>query len=87
MKIILPLVSRIRRRRNYWRKKYLKFKYLQISFHVSRDVEEIFLGADSTVGFNGQPVGIVLADSFALANYAAKLVKITYNKKGLFLQF
>lgn len=24
----------------------------------------------------------MLADSFALANYAAKLVKITYDKKG-----
>lgn len=41
-------------------------------------VEEIFLGTESPVLYNGQPIGIILADSFALANKAAKEVKITY---------
>jgi xanthine dehydrogenase molybdopterin-binding subunit B len=30
--------------------------------------------------FNGQPVGVILADSFELANSAAKKVKINYEK-------
>lgn len=41
-------------------------------------VEEIFLGVENPVLFNGQPIGVILADSFALANRAAKKVKITY---------
>lgn len=40
--------------------------------------EELFVGVDSSIKFFGQPVGILLADSLALANIAAKLVKITY---------
>lgn len=40
--------------------------------------EELFVGVDSEVKFFGQPAGIVLADSLALANSAAKLVKLTY---------
>lgn len=41
-------------------------------------VEEIFLGAESPVLYNGQPIGVILADTFVLANLAAKKVKITY---------
>lgn len=42
------------------------------------DVEEIFVGVDSEIKFFGQPAGIVLAETMALANYAATKVKITY---------
>ncbi|KAJ6642124.1 Indole-3-acetaldehyde oxidase [Pseudolycoriella hygida] len=44
----------------------------------SNAVEEIFLGDNSPVLYNGQPIGVILADSFTLANRAAKKVKITY---------
>lgn len=40
--------------------------------------EELFVGVDSSIKFFGQPAGILLADTLALANVAAKLVKITY---------
>lgn len=41
-------------------------------------VEQIFLPISEKVLFNGQPVGIVLADTYVIANRAAKLVKISY---------
>lgn len=40
--------------------------------------EQIFLGLNDEVLFNGQPVGVILADSMALANKAAAKVDITY---------
>lgn len=46
----------------------------------SASVEEIFLSKENPILYNGQPVGIVLADTFALANKAAKKVKIAYTK-------
>lgn len=46
----------------------------------STDAEEIFLSKGSPVLYNGQPVGIILAETFALANKAAKRVKILYKK-------
>lgn len=42
------------------------------------EVEQIFLPIGGKVLFNGQPVGIVLADTFKKAVDAAQLVKITY---------
>lgn len=49
----------------------------------SGNVEQIFLSKDNPVLFNGQPVGIILANTFTLANKAAKKVKITYNKPAV----
>lgn len=46
----------------------------------SGNVEEIFLSSDKPVLYHGQPVGIILATTFQLANQAAKKVKITYRK-------
>lgn len=46
----------------------------------SGNVEEIFLSSDKPVLYNGQPIGIILAATFNLANEAAKRVKITYRK-------
>lgn len=46
----------------------------------SLNVEEIFLSKEKPVLYNGQPVGIILAETFALANKAAKKVKISYKK-------
>ena len=45
--------------------------------------EEIFCA--SKVLFYNQPVGIIVADSFELAQYAAKLVVISYAENGKFL--
>lgn len=51
--------------------------------------EEIFVGQDSEILFHGQPAGVILADTFALANSAASKVKITYveSGKGIFFVF
>lgn len=40
--------------------------------------EKLFLAVGDEVQFNGQPVGLVLADTFELANRAATLIQITY---------
>ena len=45
--------------------------------------EEIF--CESHVLFYNQPVGIVVAETFELAQYAAKLVIFSYAKDGKFL--
>lgn len=42
------------------------------------EIEEVFAPIGGTVLFNGQPVGIVLADTYVIAVRAAQLVKITY---------
>lgn len=42
--------------------------------------EEIFCSGE--VLFHGQPAGIIVAESFTLANYAASFVKILYEKNG-----
>lgn len=47
---------------------------------MAEQAEEIFVGHDSEILFHGQPAGIILADTFALANYAATKVKIIYEK-------
>jgi xanthine dehydrogenase/oxidase len=39
-------------------------------------VEELF--AEDFVSFTGQPIGLVVAETFREANYAASLVKVTY---------
>lgn len=44
------------------------------------EVERILVEIDSIIQYNGQPCGIILANSMALANYAASQVKITYKK-------
>ncbi|CRL08602.1 CLUMA_CG021290, isoform A [Clunio marinus] len=43
--------------------------------------EEIFCSSD--VKFNGQPVGIILAETHELANHAAELVDITYDSSSI----
>lgn len=40
--------------------------------------EEILVGTKSRVAFHGQPCGIILADTFDLANFAATKVDVTY---------
>jgi xanthine dehydrogenase/oxidase len=42
--------------------------------------EEIFCSSD--VKFHGQPVGIILAETNDLANRAAELVDVIYEKSG-----
>lgn len=46
----------------------------------SGNIEEIFLSSDKPVLYHGQPVGIILATTFQLANQAVNKVKITYRK-------
>lgn len=43
--------------------------------------EQILVGEHKPIAFNGQPCGIVLADSFKLANHAATKVRIIYGDK------
>lgn len=44
----------------------------------SGGVEQIFLSEENPVLYNGQPIGIILADTLILANQAAKKVRISY---------
>ncbi|XP_058459564.1 uncharacterized protein LOC131435563 [Malaya genurostris] len=46
---------------------------------MGSEIEQIF--ASETVEYHGQPVGLIVATSFALANRASKAVKITYQMK------
>lgn len=55
-----------------------KNDYYTITYLDQIYEEEIFLTAGKPVLFHGQPVGIILADTFSLANRAATLVSITY---------
>ena len=41
-------------------------------------IEEILLKEGGSVLFNGQPVGVILAETFDLANYAVNKVLISY---------
>lgn len=40
--------------------------------------EQLFVGLDSDILFNGQPAGVVLAETHALAILAAQKIRITY---------
>lgn len=51
-----------------------------VAIFGSGNVEEVFLSKGNTVLYHGQPVGVILAENFALANKAAKKVKISYKK-------
>lgn len=42
--------------------------------------EPIFIEIGAMIQYHGQPCGMIVANSMALANYAASLVKITYKK-------
>lgn len=44
------------------------------------ETEPIFLAIDAQVQFNGQPCGLIVAKTMALANLAATKVVITYEK-------
>lgn len=44
--------------------------------------EEIFVGENSEILFNGQPAGVIVAETMELALYAANQVRITYIDKG-----
>lgn len=44
------------------------------------ETEPIFLAIDAQVQFNGQPCGLIVAKTMALANSAAAKVEITYEK-------
>lgn len=46
---------------------------------LALEAEEIF--CSSTVKFNGQPAGIILAETHELANRAAEMVEIIYDGK------
>lgn len=44
------------------------------------EIDEIFCSGE--VAFHGQPVGVVVAKTFELANLAVALVEISYEKIG-----
>lgn len=50
------------------------------NFIIFTEDEPIFLDLDSEVQFFGQPAGMIVARTMALANEAAKLVSIQYEK-------
>lgn len=58
---------------------FVPFRHVNAFLPYSED-EEVFVGENSTILYNGQPCGIILANSMALANYGASQVKITYKK-------
>lgn len=49
--------------------------------YLTTEPEEIFVGTGDIL-FYDQPVGIILADSLELANYAATKVRIMYVNSG-----
>ncbi|XP_055537408.1 xanthine dehydrogenase/oxidase-like [Wyeomyia smithii] len=51
--------------------------FMYFSNFMGSEIEEVF--ASETVHYHGQPVGLIVAKSHALANRAAGLVKITYS--------
>lgn len=52
--------------------------FMYFSEFMGSDVEEIF--CSGTVQYHGQPIGLIVADTFALANRAVKSVKVAYGK-------
>lgn len=48
------------------------------------ETEPIFLAIDAQVQFNGQPCGLIVAKTMALANLAATKVEITYEKMDIY---
>ncbi|XP_055628824.1 xanthine dehydrogenase/oxidase-like [Toxorhynchites rutilus septentrionalis] len=45
---------------------------------MGSEIEEVF--ASERVAYHGQPIGLIVAETFALANRAAEVVKVTYGK-------
>ncbi|KAL1373969.1 hypothetical protein pipiens_005053 [Culex pipiens pipiens] len=46
--------------------------------YMGSDIEEVF--CSDRVAYHGQPVGMIVAESFALANRVVKLVKVSYGE-------
>lgn len=46
----------------------------------NQEIEEIFCSGE--IAFHGQPVGIIVANTFELANFATKLVEVSYERIG-----
>lgn len=53
------------------------------SLNLIRVVEAEELFCNGEVKYYGQPVGMIVSESFAIANYATQFVKILYEKQGL----
>lgn len=49
--------------------------------------EEIFVNHRAKIAFNGQPCGVILAESFDVANYAATKVNVIYGEKYSYSRF
>jgi xanthine dehydrogenase/oxidase len=51
---------------------------------MHEEIDEIFCSGETA--HYGQPVGLIVADTFALASYAATKVKVTYKQSGNSIQ-